>query len=257
MAKIFLKTVPANELVLINAVREAYYQPFQASNWRDLRLGFLVSVCSAAGDDTITGLTEQIGSAGEHFPFTDRFSIGLTDSQTGTVFAGYTNRPFGQQPTTVNPSKLISSDGAIGTTNTNFWRPVVILQTFPVQPTLQIMDNNVTRAYGQDGSEFHLVQNTAGAGGYATLIAMRFQRDSGNTPTIRMSVKRTGANNGDIAYTNTPTETVLLDALEAFPPVVQTLGPVQLTHPLDTIWCYWPFSQSRLRIHAYGILRVG
>jgi hypothetical protein len=72
-----------------------------------------------------------------------------------------------------------------------------------------------------------------------------------------MSVKSTGvSHNGDILYTNTPNETVLQENLEDFPDTVQQLGPVELPQVPDTIWAYWPFRNSRLRIHAHGILRA-
>jgi hypothetical protein len=257
MAKIYQKTVPANEKVLINAVREAYKQPFVASNWMDLRVGFLVSICSSGGDDTITGLAEVItGPAPIQLPDTDRTSIGLTDTETGNLFIGYTNR---------NPlqgrggsSNLISSDEAIGTTNANFWRVTTNPSGLPVlNPSIAIFESEQIRAASPQGSEFHLVQSTAGAGGYATLIALRLQRDRGNSKTIRVSVKKTNVHNGDISYTNTPDQATLLAALESFPAVVNTLGPISLARVPDAIWCYWPFHNSRLRIHCYGILRVG
>jgi len=255
MAKIYLKG--GTEKVLINAVREAYYQSFQATDWTDLRLGFFLSVCGNADpgeDDTITGLTEEIGTPPRPFlPWSDRHSIGLTDSRSGSVFLGYTN-VIGSRPQTSGTSKLVSSDAGIGTTNTNFWRSK---NEITDTASVKILDNFIIRSAGHTGSQMHLVQDTSGAGGYATLVALRFQRDDarGRKNVISMSVKL-GTNNGDILYSNDPSEENLLSNLEGFPETVQTLGPVELSQTPDTIWAYWPYHQSRLRIHAYGILKA-
>lgn len=258
MAKIYLKG--GTEKTLILAVREAFYEPFQATNWTDLRLGFLVSICGNADpgeDDTITGLTDTIGASSSDFlPWTDRFSLGLTDSRTGQVFLGYTNVLASREPST-GSSKLVSSDAAIGTTNAYFWRVSNGMDVNGVA-SLSIIDNHIRRARSVDGSQIHFIQDTAGAGGYATLVALRFQRDNarGREKIITMTVKKTVTHTGDILYTNTPSATVLETNLESFPATVQQLGPIELSSVPDTIWAYWPFSNSRLRIHCYGILRA-
>ena len=256
MAKIYLKG--ASDKTLILSVRQAYYQPFFATNWTDLRVGFLLSVCGSTDpgeDDVITGLGEVIGAPGAHLHWQDRTSIGLIDSTSGTCFAGYTNVPFPlNRP--LGQTSLVTSDGGIGTTNTNFWR---VNNQYSETDSLKIIDNGAFRARGVGGSEMHLVQDTTGAGGYATLVALRFQRDDarGRAKVITMTVKTTfPAHSGDILYTNTPTQTVLEENLESFPDTVQQLGPVELSQELDTIWMYWPFHDSRLRVHAYGILRA-
>jgi hypothetical protein len=120
------------------------------------------------------------------------------------------------------------------------------------------MDGFMIRATSSGGSQMHLPQSTGGAGGYATLVMLRFQRDDprGRAKVITMSVK-TGANNGDILYSNTPDKTSMDANLHDFPTQVQQLGPVELSHEPDTFFCYWPFTRSRLRIHEYGVLRAG
>ena len=255
MAKIYIKS---GEHVLINGIRQAFQQKFTATRWVDLRVGFLLSLTSSGADDTITGLTEEIDSGGGIVPWTDRVSIGITDLATKSVFLGYSNSIFGPTQDRGN-TKLVSSDAGIGTTNTNFWRYVTeIAPTTDTHPSVKIIDSGLVRAPGLDGSQLHLVQDTTGAGGYATLVALRFQRGSFNSSTISMSVKTTGAShNGDILYTNTPSASVLETNLNDFPDTVQQLGPVQLSHAPDAIWMYWPFHSSRLRVHAYGILRSG
>lgn len=266
MAKIFQKTVPANEKVLILAVREALAQQIQATDWTDLRIGFFLSICGfadPASDDVITGLADHIGTDPVTLAFSDRVAIGLTDSATGGTFLGYTNigitRPDPGPPNSLGASQLVSSDGHLGTTNSDYWRWANSLNT---NWQVQIMDSGVVRAVSLDGSQMHLVQNFAGghAAGYATLVALRFTRDdpTNRANIITMSVKCDAANhNGDILYTSTPNATTMDANLEAFPTQVQVLGPVQLSQTPDTIYAYWPFTLSRLRIHAIGILKAG
>ena len=258
MAKIYNKG--GTEKCLILGIREIFTQPFVASRWTDLRVGFLLSVVGSADpgeDDTITGLAETIGTPPRPFlPFTDRFSLGIIDGQTGSNFLGYTNVFSGRIPgPTIGTTKLISSDAAIGTTNTNFWR---VTNEMSDHADLRIFSNGIPSATNVDGSQLHLVQDTTGAGGYATLVAMRFQRDdsAGRSKIIRMNVKVTGTHNGDVLYTNSPSDTTLETYLEDFPATTQQLGPVELFHEPDTLWAYWPFTGSRLRIHAYGLLRA-
>lgn len=256
MAKIFDKS---GEKCLINAVRQAYYQPFRATNWLDLRVGWFLSVCGnsdPADDDVITGLEETIDSTTHFLPWSDRVQIGIVNSSDHHVFLGYTNIFIGHaQGLTIGTSQLLSSDEGIGTSNTNFWR---WKNGQSEVPQLKIIDGDQIRASATGGSQMHLPQDTTGAGGYATLVMLRFQRDdfTGRRKIIRMSVKL-GTHNGDVLYSNTPNEASLLSELEDFPETVQTLGPVELSIEPDMFWVYWPMHQSRLRIHSYGLLRAG
>lgn len=249
--KIFLKG--GTEKTLIMAVREALTQRFQATDWVDLRVGFFLSVTQAGADDTITGLAETIGiEPRPRMQIMDYFYIGI--AVPGICFMGYTNRPTG--PVLIGSSKLVSSDQNVGTTNTNFWRPRNELRN---HFTLMILDQNIVRATSSDGSQLHLPQNTGGAGGYATLIGMRFQRDDarGRANIIRMSVKTSYPNyNGDILYNSDPSKSILENNLEGFPTTVQQLGPVEMSQVPDSLFVYWPWFNSRLRIHSAGIVKA-
>lgn len=257
MAKIYLKG--GTEKALILGIRESFYQPFQATNWTDLRVGFFLSVVGPVDptddDDPTAVSAEEIGTPPSPLlQWTDRVAIGLTDRLTGATFLGYTNKITNREPSS-GTSKLLSSDGAVGTTNAYFWRWKNSLSD---GQALKILDGGIIRARGNgNGSEMHLPQDTTGAGGYATLVALRFQRDDarGRSKIITMTCK-TGTHSGDILYTNAPSATLLETNLTSFPSTVTQLGPVELSQAPDTIFVYWPFHDSRLRIHAYGILRA-
>jgi hypothetical protein len=254
---IFNKGGSDNTLVI--NTRTIEFVGFQAPDWMDLRVGFLLSLTSATDNDTITGLGEIIGgSPGVILDWNDRLRIGLTDSLTGTTFLGYTNRSSGTRSTTQGQSRLTSSDGGIGTSNSNFWRP----NNYHDSPgdqnlVVQITDQDITQAISTDGAQIHFPQNAGGAGGYATLLALRFQRATPTTTAISMSFKSDLVNHsGDILFSNTPTADVLQNNLQSFPASVQLMGPITMSQMPDTIMFYWPFTNSRLRIHARGIVKM-
>jgi hypothetical protein len=233
-------------------VRAGRVQPFQAPGWTDLRLALFLSLTKAANDDDPSGLTETIG--GDFTLRYDRYTIGLTDRETGTSFIGYTNfgagHPDGQ---TRGRSKLVSSDAGIGTSNANFWRPKNELTD--VTGNVQIIEGPTVRARGRDdGCQIHLPQNPAGAGGYATLLMIRLTRPTPDSRVITATFKSDLVNhNGDVLYTNNPDDEAIKTNLQAFPTNVHQLGPVEMTHVPSVLLLYWPFSLSRLRCHNQGI----
>lgn len=242
---------------VIAGIREYIAQPFQAPDWLDLRIGWLLSLTGGTADDDPTAVVaEEIGPS----PLNgiDRASIGLTDRATGTIFLGFTTRGSQSRPDTAGTSKLVSSDIGVGTTNAWFWRPVNGADTFN-RFGLQITDQDTVRALGSDGSQIHFPQDVANAGGYAVLLSLRLTRDNTSTrgKIITLTTKKTvGGHSGDVLFTNAPTETLLQTNLQSFPATVQQLGPVELSKVPDTIFLYWPFRDSRLRIHAMGIVKA-
>lgn len=256
MAKIYSKS---GEHVIINAVREAHYRQFQATDWVDLRVGFFLSICGSAdpaSDDVITGLDEVIGSdPGEHVPWTDRVAIGLTDSATGGTFCGYTNL-HGGRLIDLGRSQLVSSDIGIGTSDTNYWRVNNELSDYD---TMKIIDNSTVRSSFAPESQMHFVQDESGAGGYCTFFGLRFTRAdaSGRSKIITMQVKKTpSGNSSDILFNADPSNIIGESQLEGFPTDLQTLGPVELSQVPDTFFLYWPFHDSRLRIHEICLVKV-
>jgi hypothetical protein len=256
MAKIYDKG--PGEKVIINAVREAHIRPFQATDWLDLRVGFFLSLCGSADpadDDTTSGLAESI--PGPSLPFTDRVAIGLTDSATGLTFFGYTNLP-GQRVISIGSSDLVSSDVGIGTSNTFYWRPKSGAANGD-NHTVRIIDNGVSRASAGDGSQPHFIQSDPGAGEYCTFFGLRFTRPDavGRAKIITMQVKKTvGGHSSDLLFTDDPSNASGEAQLESFPTDVQTLGPVELSQAPDTFFFYWPFHNSRLRIHEVCLVKV-
>lgn len=235
-------------------VRTGLIQPFQAPNWMDLRIGWFLSITDKTNDDLITGLAETIGTEPRPvLSFVDRYAIGLTDKVARHTFLGFTNVGRPRTNPSIGSSKLISSDGGIGTSNTNFWR---VKNEINDGWSAMILDRSIMRAGSTGGIQQHFVQNAGGAGGYATLSMIRFRRDTPTSRIITMTIKQ-GTNSSDILYSNTPTVDILQTNLEAFPAGVQQLGPVELSAAPDAFFYQWPFANSRLRIHAVGFLKAG
>jgi len=257
LGKIYDKS---GEHVIICAVREAHIRPFQATDWVDLRVGFFLSLCGSADpadDDTAAGLAESIGSA-PSTQWTDRIAIGLTDSATGLTFFGYTNLA-GDRIISPSTSDLVSSDVGITTANTFYWRPKSGRTPSGDNDTLRIIDSGLVRATADDGSQPHFIQSDPGAGEYCTFFGLRFTRPDATTRAkiITMQVKKTvGGHSSDILFTDDPSNAIGEAQLESFPTDVQTLGPVELSNAPDTFFLYWPFHNSRLRIHEICLVKV-
>jgi hypothetical protein len=261
-AEIYSKVVGGvTDQTLILSTRTQIIYPFEAPGWTDLRVGFLLSVTGAqpADDDPVTGVAENIVMHADGRGPQDRYWIGLKDrgtslpKNTGTRFVGYSNAS-GEDATIelVGDSSLSTSDIAVGTANNFFWRPN---NSSGFQRSGGIWQDFHPRTLSTDGVQQHFARVPASAGGYATLLALRITRPDPASNTITVRVPHMSFRSADVLFTNTPTLDLLLDNLRNFPTTVQQWGPNGLSAVPDALYCYWPFSNSRLRIHALGIYR--
>jgi hypothetical protein len=258
MAEVYNKVVAGvNDKTVILATREWLIYPFRASNWQDLRIGFFLSLCTAGADDPpspITGLTETIPIPAVAGP-QDRYWIGVKDASTvmpnqqGSAFIGFCNDiTFAGGR---GDSVLQSSDIGVGTTNTNYWRPGNAMFRTSLGG---IFSGPFVVGHSSDGIQNHYPQDVTGAGGYAVAIGLRLQRALTNPNMITATVKK-NVHSSDLLFSNTPTRAVLEAALRAWPTNVQQWGPAQVAPP-TALYCYWPFTNSRLRIHSCGLVKV-
>lgn len=243
---------------VIMAVRQGIVQPMLAGAWLDLRVAFFMSVCGSAdpaSDDVITGLGETISDPGPGLPPTAYSWIGLKDNSTifpglnNSVFIGYSNyrsRPFGGG---LGDSVLVTSDLITGTTNADYWRPK---NSISDAETFKIMDGGVALANGSLLCQ-HFVQNYSGghAAGYATLLMIRLTRPSSTSTLITATMKQ-GTSSTDVLFSSTPTLALLESNMESYPSTVQQLGPLTMSAVPDCLFWFWPFHNSRLRIHCAG-----
>lgn len=252
MDKVYYK---GTDGIIIPDTRVCLYKPFVAPGWRDLRIGFFLSVTNVTNDDLITGLAETIAGA---TLTQDRYWIGVKNGGTfprfvDTTFIGFTNsRPIDGATEPASDTRLSSSDIGIGTTNTNFWRPNNATSS---AESAMIIDGSTVLAGSTTGVQQHFPQNVAGAGGYSTLLGMRLLRDTGSSLEVRCHLKQ-DTNNGDLLYSSTPTKPLMRDTLKTFPTGTQVLDSVVALSEVPTgFYFYWPFANSRLRIHAWGFLK--
>jgi hypothetical protein len=249
-------------IVVLN-VRELLAQPFEAPGWTDLRVGWLLSITGPTQNDVVSNgsggpVPETIppGDISGGSGWEDRVRIGLFTPNS--TFCGFTNRGSASGQFTPGSSQLVSSDLAVGTTNPNFWRAKNSLDN---NLAVQIVDSGTNLLeQSPDGLQQHFVQNAAGAGGYATLSMMRLQRPDAGANAKRITVtvpQMPSGHSSDVLFTNTPTEPFLRTQLEAaFPSPVHQFGPFTLSQVPDRFMVSWPFSSSRLRIHAMSFAKV-
>jgi hypothetical protein len=251
----------SGERLIIMDVREALVQPTDAADWTDLRVGFMLSLTSSSANDSISNLAANIVSPVQGLPPTDLYWIGLKDSSdvfpssVGTQFIGFTNSA-GLTGRDNGDSLLVSSDGGIGTTNANYYRPS--RNGFGSHFTFQVYDGPRSRGHGETQSQAHFIQNNTSA--YTTCMAFRLTRpdtrSNARQITTQIAKLRGGLSSGDLEYTNNPSAIELQNQLSNFPTLVQQIGPSSMSEVPDTLFCYTPWSTSRLRIHAAGVYSV-
>lgn len=241
--------------IVILPVRKRAFYPFSAPGWTDLRLGFFLSLTDETADDTITGLSETLsGVTGSD----ERYWIGIRNGTSGlprfedgndkVTFIGYTNsKPTNGPNEAADDSILTTSDGGVGTTNAFFWRP---LNSTSNSHSAMIIDGETVLDASGTGLQQHFPQNVIGAGGYSVLLGMRLTRSFG---IVTASFKSTTLS-GDIMYSNAPTKRLILETLNDFPTSVQNLeAGIPLSERPNGFFFYWPFHNSRLRIHAVNV----
>jgi hypothetical protein len=248
-AEIYEKT--PSDKTLIMAVRSWMLYPFVAPNWVDLRIGFFLSLTKATADDDVTGLADLVnpGYPDSYYYIGIKTNNTLLPATAGTNrFIGFTNlREFYS-----GNSRLSSSDLATGTTNANYWRPNNELDPNKV---FFVLEGQSPRAAGGNGLQQHFPQVTAAAGGYAVLLGMQILRSSPSSNLVTLKIKST-AQSADMLYSDVPTRDLLISSLQNFPTSVQQVGPVQLSGMPDALYAYWPFFNSRLRIHSLGLYKA-
>lgn len=237
--------IPSNgDKTLILDTRASYLQQFVAVNWTDLRLTMALSLTAQSANDQQSGLAETYSSAGD----------------PNHAYIGFK-----------------SSDGLLPP-STNFWgissnqilAPAAFSQLQDQGPGnyFQLVNTN-SGAFGALVSNGTTkVNNTTGTGSgprfyegaspgalYATVISLRMRR---NDPTLSLVTTLealiTGGfldNGGSglpvfVSDTTVPT----LRATTAAATFTQLLGPFTFTSAPDAIYLFWPFANSRLRLHS-------
>ena len=107
----------------------------------------------------------------------------------------------------------------------------------------------------RDNIQQHFPQDAGTvAAGYAVLLGLQLLRDNATSKSITMRIKST-TKSADMLFSNTPTKELIHSSLDPWPASVQ-LGPVTVANLPSFFYFYWPFHNSRLRVHSIGLLRA-
>lgn len=252
------------KLVLLD-IREPLVQHFLAPDWIDLRVGMYLSLTADDDPNTISGLAETISGTPSNIGVVeteDRYFIGVKDrtkvlpTELGTQFIGFTCVRWPRPQASIGDTMLVSSDHGIGTTNANYWRPRNGLSNAQPVYNFAVLDGTMGLGTPQQSLQIHFVQNTTAVPQYAVLLALRIVRSTPDSKRLTITVPTDGVAASDLGYTDTPTKALLRTTLEAWTSNVKTFGPFDFSKVPDSLFVYWPFRQSRLRIHAWGALKA-
>lgn len=229
-----------NDKTAILGTRATLLQKFEAPNWSDLRLAILFSATKESDPNDPTGLAEAIGSAGE-----DNNQVYLGFKQADSLFPRSTNF-FGistQQATPAGATTL--SDGGDFLQWTNSGGKNIYAS------------NGTTRQNETAGTTSPRVQDKIVSptySGYQTLIILRMLRLD---PTLELvdSLEVGGADVPGYLDDGVPFKNNLsitnIRSIVAAAAYTSFLGPFSFTKAPDAIFMYWPWVNSRLRVHGY------
>jgi hypothetical protein len=247
--------VGGTDKTLILDTRASLLQQFSALNWTDLRLTMAISLTAASAPDQQTGLAEIVGAGAD----ADIAYIGFKSSDANlprqTNFYGMVSH---QESLATTPSQLVNQ-GA-GTGIYQFGTSNSILQDL-------LASNGTTRTQpnvGAAAAASPRLQNGDGAfSGYATVISLRMRRNDPTLPiatTLEVMANFTPAPNqpmDDNVLYHSATDIPTLRAIAAAGTFVIALSNFAFNLMPDSIYVYWPFMLSRLRVHSYVLEKYG
>jgi hypothetical protein len=241
MAEIYQK---GSEKLLILGTREALLYPSVIPNWLDVRFGAFVSITQAVADDTVTGLAETVTTTGAE---ADRLWLGAKSNDNA-------------MPRESNFFGITNASGTESSQNT-------ILDSIDTNTRWRAKHQTATNGLGMsDGTTlsvqttlhpFRTVQDPVAIGGYATLVLLRMVRSTVGLTVDHFYVAKTTDGGVDYADAGVETNTPTIDLIRSnFQSAVWTevlSGPKTFTADPSAFYAYWPFINSRLRIHALAI----
>lgn len=244
MSSVIFAIPSNNDHTLILDTRASLLQQFKATNWTDLRLTMALSLTSNGANDQQSGLFEILGSSGDnnHAYIGFKSSDGLLPPSTN--FWGFSTE---QQALLTSPAQLYDQGGVL-------WQPgnnnTIV---FPA-----LLSNGITKQNNTIGQATGptFFEGASPATLYASVFCLRMRR---NDPTLAQITTAEVALTNAGGTMNLPsgnvsdTSTGNLRALTAAAVFTQILGPFTFSSAPDAIYAYWPFNNSKLRIHNYVV----
>lgn len=227
---------------LILEPRARMLQSFAAPNWTDLRLSIAMSLTKPSDPNDPTGLAESIG-AGED---TNQVYIGFksTDAELppSSNFFGLSSR---REPEADSSATTLADD--------NQW---VWERGSGLNDHWLYVSNGTTKGSGISFGVSPHFRDTV-VSDYATLVILQMLR---NNPTsnlvdqLNVVIQNAGAP-ADYGTFLSDTSIGNLRSITAGATYTNFLGPFTFTTVPNAIFLYWPFVNSRLRIHSYVLER--
>jgi hypothetical protein len=242
MGKIIAKT--ASDQTLILGTREGLLYPFTAPNWTELVLSFWWSLTKAAVDDDTTSLSESL----TYSTMRDRIWWGFKTNNSnfptssGVVFAG---------------SSTVSGASEAIVANGNYWETSGVNQGL-LANSFDGVSSSGTASGGQrpDAPAVAASFPSPYTNNYAVawVIALTRPNSSSNVVTAKQykpSVQQTynGIPNPSALPTVANLRALTIGVRASVTPVSET-SPLTLSALPNAVFIYWPYSNSRLRIHA-------
>lgn len=237
--------IPSNgDKTLILDTRASFLQPFKAINWTDLRLTFAASLTAAAANDQQSGLSEVYPSTGDinHAYLGFKSSDALIPTQTN--FWGISSNQI-----------LVPSAQAQLQDNAGSWQ---LGNTNSVAAAM-LVSNGTTKQNSGIGQAVQplFYEGASPATLYANVFILRMRRNDPTLPIINTleaalfpSGFVVGSYNGLTGLVS-DTTIATLRATTAAAVFTTLITPFTFVNVPDAIYFFWPFANSRLRIHSY------
>jgi hypothetical protein len=235
--------IPNADKVLILDSRQALIYPFTAPNWLDLRFGAFISLTRLTDNNDPTTLAETLTTTGLQ---TDRVWMGLKKTDQygprNSAFFGLSNSAIAEAGT----SSIVEAGDVA-----QRWRYKGIANKAIVLNDGTTLQDNAGTVFGP---EMNAESTPSVNPGRASLFMLRMVRTSGTSSTVGnfYYVKTTRVSDYADAnvFTDNPTIGLIRSNLKSAT-WTSVLAPATfLTVPPDCVYFYWPFSNSRLRIHS-------
>lgn len=246
MAEKFTKATTDDTVV--HAARELYRRKFNiGADWTKMRIGAFVSFTNTASLDG-TPTTEAIGNATP----ADRFAFGIAKYSAATLLPG----EAGQNFIGMNNHLTETTDLRIGANDEVLFNVAATL--FNGGCTIGTVRNTVSANANAAALRLPTAAEMTGTTAWARWWAIEIEILNRGTATQQAAIRMQHTP----AATGLVTDTDVRAALSAFTPFATPvttqnfhIGGVPTEIP-DAVLFYVPFLNNRLRVHAYGPLRI-
>jgi hypothetical protein len=233
----------SNDQTLILDTQATFLQPFNAGNWTDLRFTMACSLTKQSDPNDPTGLAEVIG-AGEP---NNQFHLGFKKADglfpNSSNFFGVSTKVLSASAAA---SQIVSASGFNNVTQNGDGKLYFLASN----------GSSMANSVSATGIRFQNAITTPTFTGYATLLMLRLVRYDPTSNYINSAeAVVTGGyfDNGTPFGTDTSIGTLrTVTAAAAFTPQIV---PFTFSAIPDSLYAYYPFMNSRLRIHSYVLER--